>query len=445
MPTATLHRFDSANTLTPASSMTQRRPNWAVVLPLVFFACHGAFSFQSEGISSDRSLPGVAATRNPGLVGHLLIPGIVYLIVVWLIGSRIHEVVFSIRQFKMLSLLAILAVCSSLWSQDPMRSFLFGSLYSVDTLFGFYLVSHFELPDLSSFISKTGTIVCLIGLLMVAFFPHYAVYDNGPRSGGAWNGLFIDRTSAAKCLVFLLSPTLASWRRQIGVGRAVHVLLLSLMIVQARAVTSIVVLFIYIVFLIVLRVSRRLDRKLSIAAFFLVFSGMIVSVIVGIANLSSILEFFGRDITLSGRTQIWAAVTDSILKRPLLGYGYYAFWQDITGEAANVMQAVHWTFGYAHNGVLEIFLQLGSVGVFVFFLTFCRAIKDAWICFRTERSGRFDWYIGLLVLTVLYNIDEGTVAWPNELLSILYVVACCGLARAAKELKQTDDFLDTAI
>ena len=32
------------------------------------------------------------------------------------------------------------------------------------------------------------------------------------------------------------------------------------------------------------------------------------------------------------------------------------------------------------------------------------------------------------MLTLLYNVDESTVLWPNDLLSILYLVACSGLA-----------------
>ena len=40
--------------------------------------------------------------------------------------------------------------------------------------------------------------------------------------------------------------------------------------------------------------------------------------------------------------------------------------------------------------------------------------------------------MGLIALTVMYNIDESTVLWPNELLTMLYIVACCGLAAARK-------------
>jgi O-antigen ligase len=116
----------------------------------------------------------------------------------------------------------------------------------------------------------------------------------------------------------------------------------------------------------------------------------------------------------------------------------------LKGESGRVIYALNWTFGYAHNGLLEIFLQLGLTGVAVFFLTLLKAVKDAWFCFRRDRTGHYDWYLGLIVLTIFYNIDEVTVLLPNDLLSILYVVACCGLAVAVRQIKQ-DKFLGVSI
>ena len=106
----------------------------------------------------------------------------------------------------------------------------------------------------------------------------------------------------------------------------------------------------------------------------------------------------------------------------------------LNGESANLILATHWVFGYAHNGMLEILLQLGFVGLVAFLITFVQAARNAWACFRRERSIGVEWYTGILFLTLLYNIDEATVLFPNNLQSIMYVLACCGLALAANAL-----------
>ena len=94
-------------------------------------------------------------------------------------------------------------------------------------------------------------------------------------------------------------------------------------------------------------------------------------------------------------------------------------------------------FGYAHNGILEICLQLGLVGTALFFVTLFQAIGNAWFCLRNGCPPGVQWYIGIIALTLVYNIDESTVLWPIDLVSIMYVVACCGLATAVRQIKST--------
>jgi exopolysaccharide production protein ExoQ len=108
----------------------------------------------------------------------------------------------------------------------------------------------------------------------------------------------------------------------------------------------------------------------------------------------------------------------------------------MSGESANAIVATHWIFGYAHNGYLEICLQLGVVGLATFLFTLAQAVRNSWICIRNGCPPAVEWYIGVIALTVMYNFDEATVVWPNDLLSILYIVACVGLARSARVYKR---------
>jgi len=91
-------------------------------------------------------------------------------------------------------------------------------------------------------------------------------------------------------------------------------------------------------------------------------------------------------------------------------------------------------FGYAHNGILEICLQLGFVGTALFFVTLVQGIGNSWFCVRNGCPQAVEWYIGIIALTLVYNIDESTVLWPIDILSLMYVVACCGLSKAAREI-----------
>jgi O-antigen ligase len=236
--------------------------------------------------------------------------------------------------------------------------------------------------------------------------------------------------------VFLLSPALVFGYRRLSYFRMTYICLLAVFIVMAHAVTALIVICCYAFFMAMLYFFRRLEQKTALVLGSVCIAICVLLMFVAIPYAADIARLFGRDLTFTGRTEVWEVVTRSISKRPVLGYGFYSFWQGMTGQSADAILATHWGFGYAHNGMLEILLQLGFVGLIIFLLSLFSAIGNAWRCLWRGGSIGTDWYIGLLILTVLYNFDEATVLLPNELLSILYIIACCGLARAVKQLRE---------
>ena len=56
----------------------------------------------------------------------------------------------------------------------------------------------------------------------------------------------------------------------------------------------------------------------------------------------------------------------AISKRPLLGYGYGGFWRGLSGESGNVISYVGFGVPHAHSGYLNIWLQIGAVGLGLF-------------------------------------------------------------------------------
>jgi len=434
MPTMTMPARPMSNEVPQAHPGIPRLLGWLLMLPFVFFAGHGTFSFQA-GTALGGSLSNLVATRDTGVVNYVIIPGVVYSIVVWMIVVNLGRVVTLAFQSSALTLLALLTIGSALWSQDPVRSSYNGLFYLIDTLFAYYLVDRFEPDEIMTLLSRAGVLVALLGLFVVLFFPQFGL-TTGIRTADAWKGIFIDRTSAAKCLVFLLSPALVFGYRRLSYSRVAYILLLLVSIVMAQAVTALIVLFFYLIFMIALSLARRLERKSVLFFSALVPVGACLIFALALPFAADILNLLGRDITFSGRTTVWNAVLTSVMKRPMLGYGFYSFWLGLKGESANIIVTSHWAFGYAHNGMLEILLQLGVVGLVLFLVTLMQAIRNAWICVRYNPSAGLDWFIGLIVLTILYNIDEATVVFPNELLSILYVVACCGLAQTVRRYKR---------
>jgi len=143
----------------------------------------------------------------------------------------------------------------------------------------------------------------------------------------------------------------------------------------------------------------------------------------------------GKDPTISGRVPLWASAMLSVLKRPLLGYGYASFWTGMRGESLNIFTTTRFETYQAQNGILEIWLELGVVGVIMVVITLLSALKNAFTCFQHGHTDVVNWYIGVIALTICYNIDETFLATAHSIPWLLYIVACCGLAIEAKKLR----------
>jgi exopolysaccharide production protein ExoQ len=423
-------------------SMPQLVLGWVLVIPLVFFAVHGTPSFEGaehgRGDEGNSSLSGLASTgRKAGILGSVVIPGVAFSIVMWFLVTNAKPIFSMALQMRLLTLLALFTICSAAWSQDPFRSALNGSFYLIETLFAFYLVLKFETEELLSLAMMTGVVISLTGLIMVFLFPQYAVAQS-LRDGIAWTGLFSDRTSTGKTMVFLLSPAVIFRRRSLNYYHLGYVLLLGFLIFMAHAATARVITMLYFGLMAAVYLYGKFGRRSSLIIAGLLLSAGVVVAGVGVLFLPQLLNALGRNATLSGRTEIWNLVLVSIGKRPLLGYGFYAFWLGLRGESARLIVGTNWVFGYAHNGILEIWLQLGLVGVGLFLITLFQGARNAWICLRGGCPPGFQWYIGIIALTMLYNVDESTVLWPIDLLSILYLVACTTLAIRARQIRQIE-------
>lgn len=414
-----------------ASPIYKNVLTWLLMISFIFLAVRGTFSFQAGPESNFSSL---SATMDRGLVGNLILPGVAYAIMLCLVILSLREVLHMAGQMKATTLLALMTMCSALWSQDPMRSLSHGALYLLEMLFAFYLIDRFRTEDIMSLVTLAGVLICVLDIAFVLFLPHYGIGTSEGRKAGSWRGMFAMSTSAGLCLTYLLSPALVFGYRRLTVARLAYIALVLTSIAMTRSASALIVLSLYAVFMFVLHLFRHLERRAALAmglGFFMVAALAVVSS--GALYARELTSFFGRDLTLTGRTEIWAVLLSSIAKHPWFGYGYYAFWLGLTGESANVITAMHWLFGYAHNGFLEVALQLGLVGLALFLVTLLQAGKNGWRYLGGTRSLGGDWLIGLIVMTILYNIDEETFLWPVDLLSILYVVACCGLFRKAQE------------
>jgi len=301
-----------------------------------------------------------------------------------------------------------LTLASVIWSEAPDLTLVRGLALLGTSFFGVYFALRYP-PE------SQLRLLCLGLGLVVIYNAILALTQLGVVSAGSFRGSFDHKNSLAKMMTLATAAFLcAAGERR---GRLLAVMLATVsfsLVVFAGSATGLVVVLTLVAifpFLRLLRADVRLVVVLGIAAVLVLGIGALAVPQV-VALLAPAL---GRDVTLTGRTEVWPVLIAMFLQRPWLGYGYSAFW---SGDST---LGTSWQPTQAHNGFLEVALALGLVGLVIFVVMYARGVMRALLLVRREGQAASFWPLMYFGYVLLYNITEATVLGRNNILWVLFV------------------------
>lgn len=138
--------------------------------------------------------------------------------------------------------------------------------------------------------------------------------------------------------------------------------------------------------------------------------------------MTNVLGALGKDATLTGRTTIWAYAENFIAERPILGWGYAAFWSPLNPLARTIDLDLGFLIPHAHNGLLEALIEGGVVGTSLVLLMFIRNIRIAVRCLRTPW-----WNLGHTILLcsaglIQYGLTEAVLLDTAQILVPIFFI-----------------------
>lgn len=375
-----------------------------------------------------RQPAGLTGAQEGGdLLSQLAFLGI-YTVSALLILPRWRGVVYLVKRNKALVFLVGIALLSVLWSVSPEITLLRVLAVVGTTLFGAYFATRYSLDQQLQLLACAIGLAAVLSLVVALTMPYYGVQHEvyNPSlpevSVDGWRGIFAHKNTLGRlmvlgAIVFLLLAL--GGRRFRPIAWSGFILSIVLLLLS----NSITALFVFLIFLILLPLcwSLRWRYTLMIPFFItivLLGGGALVWLL---SHAESILGMLGKDTTLTGRTGLWSAVIDMIWQRPLLGYGYSGFWLGWEGESSYVWRVAGVKAVQAHNGFLELWLNLGLLGVLafsaLFLLSFLRAI--AWA--RWTQTVRGFWPLFYLEFMLLFSLTENTILSRNSIFWVLFV------------------------
>lgn len=295
-----------------------------------------------------------------------------------------------------------------------------------------------------SILTRTIYVCIPLSMMLIKYYPHLGV-SYGRWSGALmWIGVGTQKNGLARiCLVsafFLLWNLIKRWqdKEKAAIWYLPYIELFLLAVTSwlfmgpdhtltysATSIAALVIgLFLFFSLSWLSRRSMRVPRILKAGVVVIVFYGTL-------SPLSGSLIFnpatmLNRSADLTGRTEIWASLTPSIMSNPVLGHGFGGFWSDAVRIAADA--------SHAHNGYLEVILQIGFLGLFVW---------TGYIIYLTtkacnEMKGNVDWGIlwyCFLAMGLVHNIAESSM---DSLSTMFQAILLFFLMSHSSALKMTD-------
>jgi exopolysaccharide production protein ExoQ len=119
-----------------------------------------------------------------------------------------------------------------------------------------------------------------------------------------------------------------------------------------------------------------------------------------------------EDVTsLTGRLPLWQELLHSINKRPMLGYGYLAYWD--ANRVEYLSDIFKWEIPHGHNAYLDVCLDVGVLGLGVCFVWLITALVESLSLYQSTNRIEYAIIFGLVVFAMVNGFGESLFKLPT--------------------------------
>jgi exopolysaccharide production protein ExoQ len=291
------------------------------------------------------------------------------------------------------------------------------------------LTSPSWLSALKQVLKRVAFVLLPLSVLLIRFFPSLGrsySYSGVPM----WSGVSDDKNGLGMlCLIFGLG---AVWRlnelykhrdgerrRKRLIASGIIVALTLYLLWEADSVTSISC-FGMAVGLMMVTGRWRVARIPAVAAFLAAAAVGVSAYVLFSGSGGGVLQTMGRKPDLTGRTEVWQTVLPFV-QSPIFGSGYESFW--LGDRLIKIGNLTSQGIQEAHNGYLEIYLNLGWAGLTMLALVILTGYRRVVLAVRQDpTAGKLR--LAYFVLALIYNFTEAAFkmqspVWIFFLLSVM--------------------------
>ena len=379
----------------------------------LLYAILGMVLYQDALTSAARTLRG-APTLEPGQseISNTISQAILLCGLIIFLWTHRRALARATRPLLPVLLLIALCLLSFAWSEFPAVTIRRSGSLAICMFFGVYCYYQFGFTKTIEMMANTTAVLAVLSLATYFLLPSIGretaiTYQNAIR------GVYSQKNTIGLAMLIASNYWLYAFfaGRKLGFMSLVGMLATLACLVLSFSATSLLIFF--VLFGLHLSNYARRSWRLRLVLIFGITVVLLVLAVIVIAAPSEVLGLFGRDLSFTGRVPLWQESIKAWLARPILGYGYAAFWNQDSVLVQGIWKDIDWNAPDAHNGYIDVLLQLGAVGFALCLWMWGKVIGGT---FRARKRGFSDtsWLVGFILISVLMNLDEGSQPSADE-------------------------------
>jgi exopolysaccharide production protein ExoQ len=313
-------------------------------------------------------------------------------------------------------IIAGLAVLSFFWSVQPVHTLLRAFALVIVTAFGVLIAVRLKTDEILRLLYLVALIAAIVGLVYFMLFPDLGVHRD--HHYGSFRGTFGHRNQFGRVMALGIASiiSLKLYGEYISKKMKISFMIFCGLLLLSQSATSILLgalIGLTYVGLIFLKKFRTKKYVLYVypSILLVILSGILIS------NFENILTALDRSPTLTGRVPFWFNALTLLFNHNIwLGFGYDAFFNDPT--IASLF--LGWMPSSAHNGFIQLVLDLGLIGLAAMILIFIRIFVN--ITQYSVLNKKHLWGFIILVYVLITNIPEAHLLNHARIYWIILVI-----------------------
>ncbi|WP_430645981.1 O-antigen ligase family protein [Agromyces sp. GXS1127] len=210
---------------------------------------------------------------------------------------------------------------------------------------------------------------------MAFYWSRALLFDGGPIEGIVASRNLLGMAALLALILFTAMYASGSMRRAPGIGWIVTAGLVFALTRSATVILVSVAVLVALAFAVWARKVGPTHRR----RVYVVAAGTVVAAAALLAlSWNALLALFGKGDDLTGRLDIWESVVALIAERPFLGWGWVGYWAPWAEPYDGLAVRKGVEYLQAHNAWLDVWLQVGVLGLIAFASIVIGALWRSW-------------------------------------------------------------------